>query len=265
MSASAVLLLGRAPGPASVVWQVRDGLRAAGVRVSVAVLPRGCPDAVDIARSADLCVPKDLPAAVLAELAAAGVHACNAPAAAARAQDKAHVLDVLAAAGVPVPRSVPARTWAGVRDLAGGRPAVVKPRTGSGGGGVLLLDGDVPGQPPGPGPWLVQDRVPGDGEDRKLYVAGSSVTGVRRRWPAPADRSGTPFDPGPGLGHLALAAARALGLEICGVDVVPGPDGPVVVDANGFPGFKGVPGAARHLTHHLLTRLPEGASPCASS
>ncbi|MDQ4069776.1 MAG: hypothetical protein M3203_09965, partial [Actinomycetota bacterium] len=51
--------------------------------------------------------------------------------------------------------------------------------------------------------------------------------------------------------RAAVAAGAALGLEIFGVDLVVGGDGPVVVDVNGFPGFKGVPPAAAWIADHL--------------
>ena len=49
------------------------------------------------------------------------------------------------------------------------------------------------------------------------------------------------------------------------MDVLVTPDGPVVVDVNAFPGFKGVPGAGERLGIHLLTRLREEVLSCASS
>ena len=43
-------------------------------------------------------------------------------------------------------------------------------------------------------------------------------------------------------------------------------DGPVVVDVNAWPGFKGVPGAAERLSAHLLARIgSEEVLTCASS
>ncbi|MCP9981522.1 hypothetical protein [Actinomadura madurae] len=46
---------------------------------------------------------------------------------------------------------------------------------------TLLDQGDAfPAR--GPGPWLVQDRIPGDGWDRKLFVVGPHVHGTLRRW-----------------------------------------------------------------------------------
>lgn len=252
---SIALVLGRPPTPASVLPEMCARLEARGVEVTVTVVPAGTglPDAV---WAADLRVLKDLSPAALASLAAhPGAPCCNDPAAVLRAEDKARAMAVLADAGIPVPATWSSGDWADVRRRAGRRPAVVKPRSGAQGRGVLLLDREPPPAPPVPGPWLVQERIPGDGRDRKLYVAGDHVDAVLRDWPAPADRAGSPFAPDPVLRRLASAAATALNLEICGVDVVVSPAGPVVVDVNPFPGFKGVRGAADRLAGHLLSRV----------
>ncbi len=182
-----------------------------------------------------------------------------------RCEDKLLACTRLHLAGVPLPATRCVADWAGVRALADQGPVVVKPRFGTGGSGVLVLDGAAPEAPVGPGPWLVQERVPGDGLDRKLYVIGERVHGVLRSWPAPEDRSGTPFPVPRGLSRVARAAADALDLSTCGVDVVVSPTGPVVVDVNPFPGFKGVPGAAELLAAHLLHRLARTEVPACAS
>jgi ribosomal protein S6--L-glutamate ligase len=237
------LLLGREPGPSSVLHDVRPLLAPAQVDLVVhagGALPE-----------ADLLVLKDLSRQALDEVERSGRAACNRAVAARASLDKAVVVAALAAAGVPVPRSRVLRTWEQVREAAAAASLVVKPQEGTQGAGVLLLDGAAPQEPAAPGPWLVQERVEGDGLDRKLYVVGDEVRGVLRTWPAPADRSGEPFAPPVELTDVACAAARALDLEICGVDVVLTSGGPVVVDVNAFPGFKGVPGAAQLLAGYL--------------
>ena len=261
MSADVHLLLGRPPGPASVLSDVTARLRSAGLVVQMTVVDDRVPPA---AYDAGLLVLKDLPAALLPQLV--GLPCCNSAESALVASDKAHVLGALVAAGVPAPRSAVVQDWAQVQARCAGRPTVVKPRVGEQGRGVLLLDGEAPHTAPAPGPWLVQDRVSSDGLDRKLYVVGEDVAAVLRRWPAPADRNGDVISASSALQELGRAAAAAVGLEIAGVDVLVGPDGPVVVDVNAFPGFKGVPGAAARLADHLLARVhdPE-VVPCASS
>ena len=252
---SVALLLGRPPSARSVLHAVRLHLRVAGVTVTEHVLPDGGP-LPRAAAEADLRVLKDLPAAALRSLAATATGPCSDPASAVlHCEDKALACARLHLAGVPLPETRTVPDWAGVRELAAAGRVVVKPRWGTGGEGVLVLEGPAPAAPAAPGPWLVQECVPGDGLDRKLYVIGDRVHGVLRRWPAPADRAGTPFPVPTALARVARAAAAALDLTICGVDVVVGPTGPVVVDVNPFPGFKGVPGAAELVAAQLLRRL----------
>ena len=264
MTGSVAFVLGRPAGPRSVLHEVQRLLRAAGVEVTVADVLEG--DLLHDAATAELRVLKDLPASTLEVLARRDLDCCNDAAATARTLDKAAVGRVLRAAGVPVPAEVVVGDWREVGRAAAAAPVVVKPCSGTAGQGVLLLDGAAPPRPPAPGPWLVQSRVVGDGLDRKLYVVGDHVDAVLRTWPAPADRSGRPVEADPALQVLARAAASALGLEVCGVDVVVSPAGPVVVDVNAWPGFKGVPGAAARLADHLLARLgAREVLTCASS
>ena len=264
-SRAVALLLGRPPSATSVLHPVRAHLEAAGVLVTEHVLPDGGPLPA-AAGQADLRVLKDLPTAAVQALADARVRSCSdLPSAVLRCEDKLLASTRLHLAGVPLPATRCAADWAEVRALADGGAVVVKPRFGTGGRGVLVLDGPAPATPATPGPWLVQERVPGDGRDRKLYVVGDRVHGVLRSWPAPADRAGTPFPVSRGLSRVARAAADALGLTICGVDVVVSPGGPVVVDVNPFPGFKGVPGAAELLAAHLLRRLSRTEVPACAS
>lgn len=251
----AAFVLGRPPTPGSVLHAVVAGLRAAGVPATVDVVAG--PPLPDRVLRADLRVLKDLEPPALRALVDASTGACvPAPHAVLRSLDKAVVTGRLAAAGVPVPATRVVDRWDAVRAAADCGPVVVKPRTGSQGEGVLLLAGPAPQAPAGRGPWLVQDRVAGDGVDRKLYVAGDVVRGVLRTWPPPpADRPGEPFDPDPDLAALARRAAEAVELAIAGVDALVSAEGPVVVDVNAFPGFKGVPGAAQVLTSRLLRML----------
>ena len=55
----------------------------------------------------------------------------------------------------------------------------------------------------------------------------------------------------PEVRRIALAAGRALGLTLYGLDIIESDEGPVVVDANYFPGYKGVPDAGALIGEHL--------------
>ncbi|MGF1612393.1 MAG: RimK family alpha-L-glutamate ligase, partial [Gammaproteobacteria bacterium] len=163
----------------------------------------------------------------------------------------------LETAGLPVPTGSLATTWAEALALAQGRAVVVKAvdgRLGRGARVVVVEAAAGPPEAPFPGPYLVQDRVTHDGWDRKVYVAGPAYRGLLKPWPRRGSADRRPFAPEPMLGDLALAVGRVLGLEIYGVDFVVGGTGPLIVDVNVFPGFKGVPEAARLIVDHLIER-----------
>lgn len=92
------------------------------------------------------------------------------------------------------------------------------------------------------------------GGDRKVYVVGDRVAGVLRPWPATSlqDKVGRPFKPTRIERGIAMSVGEELGLEIYGVDLLASVTGPVVVDVNAFPGFKGARGAEIWLADHLL-------------
>ena len=248
-------LYGVSPSRQSVVHGVRRLLEKAGARVVEARATGDAPPrellAADVValRALD---ERTLPTAEA--LAAAGVRCVNTPAATAAARDKVTAQRGLEAGGVAAPAARVELEWAAARAAALASPTVVKAARGSRGRGVLTPGAELPEEPPFAPPYLLQEAVAGDGLDRKLYVVGDEVRGVARRWPAVtlADKTGRPFVPSDELRELALAAARALGLDLCGVDVVVAPDRAVVVDVNAFPGYKGVADAAELLARHLL-------------
>ncbi|CAN5140929.1 hypothetical protein BH18ACT4_BH18ACT4_05270 [soil metagenome] len=247
-------VLGSEPGPASLLPAVLAGLHQTGATTTVQ-LAHELRD-VDVVSGADVVVLRALSIDALDRLRpleATGVRCCNRIGATAAARDKAESARLLAEAGVPAPATVVFDNWASVQDLASSRPVVAKPVHGSRGHGVVFLDRGQRCRAPWPGPYLVQDRIDHDGRDRKVYVVGTRVAGVVRRWPPVtlSDKHGAAFAPDREERDAALAAGAALGLEIYGVDLLAGAEGPMVVDVNAFPGFKGVPAAATWVTEHL--------------
>jgi ribosomal protein S6--L-glutamate ligase len=123
-----------------------------------------------------------------------------------------------------------------------------------------VLSGDaasLPDDAPFEGPFLVEPLLRHDGTDRKLYVAGSSVRGLRKPSTLAAGHvtAGDPFDPDEGLRDLALRVGDVLGVHLYGIDLVLTDAGPVVVDVNAFPGFRGVERAELLVADHVLTHL----------
>lgn len=255
-------VLGKPVRNGSVFPAVFRHLRRCGVPTRVH-LPHEADDLTPpwLSRSA-LIVHRGLkPAALdaLADLEWAGSHCCNPVAPTVLVQDRYSLLRRLDAAGLPVPRSTLAMTWPEVLARAQGGAMVVKAVDGSRGRGVgvVRLDASEPPiEAPFRGPYIMQEQIATDGWDRKVYVMGRACRGLLKSWPRRDPRAAQPFVPEPLLCDLALAVGQILELEIYGVDFVAGETEPRIVDVNVFPGFKGVPGAARLIADHLL-RSPD--------
>ena len=244
------LVLGKPPGD-SILSEVAVRVRHEGFRVAIH-LPHKANEAVPAwLFDVDLVVQRGLDPRALAaigRLEEAGIRCCNPVAAVRAVQDRLVLTRTLVAAGLPTPAASAVCTWADAVTAAGGAAVAVKARDGRRGrsaGAVLAPDGRLPAMAPFDGPYLVQDFVTGAGREHKLYVAGRDV----RVLLAPASRplGYEPAEPpeAPALVDLALRTGRALGLQIYGVDVLMGADGPHIVDVNAFPGFRRVPDAAR--------------------
>jgi ribosomal protein S6--L-glutamate ligase len=198
--------------------------------------------------------------ALLAALRAAEVHGVpvvNPAAAVGAVVDKAGMAAALAAAGIPTPRS-----WLGhphrLAAVPGlDLPIVLKPMTGDNARGLRVVSTrEELASVAWPEPVaLAQEWHRSDAHDIKLYVAGAAVWAVRR--PSPVDDDGTVRATGdagrrvaatPQLQAIARACAQLFGLSLCGVDCVPGPAGPLVIEVNDFPNYRGV---GRRVDHDL--------------
>ncbi len=165
------------------------------------------------------------------------------------AQDKLTACRRLRAVGVPVPRTWATADLALVGELLERGPLVVKPVRGHRGAGVVVLEhpDDLATllAPMSDVPFVVQEHVPGPGEDLKVYVVGEHVYAVRKPFsPDSFTVAGRPVPVTDEVGDIALRCGVALGLGLYGLDMIESPEGPVVVDVNYFPGYKGVPDVA---------------------
>jgi len=186
----------------------------------------------------------------LGVLAARGVTVLNPAGALLAAHDKLLTARLLRRAAIPHPR-----TWS----VRGDRPpppsieppAVVKPRHGSWGRSVALcttraaLDEEL--DRVRHETWyrahgaILQELVPPVGHDLRLVVAGHRVVGAVRRVAAAGEwrtnvalgAERVAVTPPPAAIGLALAATRALGTVLAGVDLLPTDQGFVVLEVNG--------------------------------
>jgi len=196
---------------------------------------------------------------VLGRIAARGTPVINAPGALEAAIDKYLSLARLAAAGLPVPRTIVVQNAAAVtrawEDL--GRDCVVKPLFGSRGRDLERLTG-----PADIARWLaaragrrfvayLQEYVRHPGWDARLLVVGDTDFAMRRHapdgdWRTNVSRGGRPeaFAPPAAWVELARQAAATLGADIAGVDLAGDDQGRVVIlEVNAVPGWRALEAA----------------------
>lgn len=253
------LLVRRVPDrPSSLLREVVSRLRRRGHTVSGAivedVLLPADPRAVDDDVMFLLKSHTETALSHAAALHARGARVFNPYPACAAAQDKVLANQRLAAAGVRVPDTWVTGSPGTCRHLLDDGPLVVKPVRGHRGAGVHVVR--TPRQldrlPDPGGPVVVQRHVDGPGHDLKVYVVGSRVWAVRKPFDATSfTRPGEPVPVTAEVEDLARRVGRVSGLDLFGIDVIEGPDGPTVVDLNYFPGYKGCEEVAGPMADHV--------------
>ena len=106
-------------------------------------------------------------------------------------------------------------------------------------------------------PVILQALVASDGWDIKVWVIDQHVYAARRRTPLEANASKKDFPLSTSempeqLLYVIQEIGRVFHLHLYGVDLLMTERGPMVVDINSFPGFRGVPDA-----DHALVTLVE--------
>jgi ribosomal protein S6--L-glutamate ligase len=215
---------------------------------------------------------------LLGRLAARGTPVVNSPRGLEIAIDKYLSLARMAAAGLPVPRTIGAQSPDAIRAAwhSLGRDCVAKPIFGSRGRGIAritdeaslvpLIDAATAASPAGSVAYL-QEFLPHDGWDVRILLVGQDAFAIRRfavggEWRTNVSLGGRPeaFSPPADWVELARAAARAVETEIAGVDLLPARDGRVVVlEVNAVPGWQGLEAAtgipvADTIVRHLECR-----------
>jgi ribosomal protein S6--L-glutamate ligase len=196
--------------------------------------------------------------AVVRQFEMMGVFTANDSQAISRARDKLRALQLLARSGIGLPVTGFAHSTkdiAGLLETVGGPPVVVKLTEGTQGVGVVLaetrkaaesviaafrqLNANI----------LVQEYIKeARGADIRAFVVGGRVVASVKRQSAPGEfrsnlhRGGTAEQVRltPEERSIASRAAKTMGLNVCGVDVVRSTHGPVVLEVNSSPGLEGV-------------------------
>lgn len=111
-------------------------------------------------------------------------------------------------------------------------------------------------------PIILQEFAAGDGWDIKLWVIDQHIYAARRRTPLdpqapkvdhPIPQEELPAD----WEHITREIGRVFNLHLYGVDLLLTSRGPIIVDVNSFPGFRGVPQADSALVDMVERQLQE--------
>ena len=218
--------------------------------------------------------------AVLRQFEMMGVYPLNESVAIGRSRDKLRSLQLLARDGVGLPVTAFANDSArsdDVIEIVGGTPVVIKLLEGTQGIGVVL--GETPNSARSvieafngaDIPILVQEFIKeAEGRDIRAFVIGRRVVATMERRGAKGDfrsnlhRGGTAkqAELSPVERVTALKAARAMGLNVAGVDMLRSHRGPVVMEVNSSPGLEGIESATKvDVAKDIIVFLEKHASP----
>lgn len=205
-----------------------------------------------------------------------GVPVMNSPRAIERCVDKFYTSALLYEAGLATPETIVCErtedALAAVRELG---DVIIKPLFGSMGHGMVRVSDPeiafrvVRALDMARAVFYVQRVVDHDGCDIRAFVVGDRVVAAMERrsrdggWRTNISLGGEAraIELSPAMSELALRAARAVGADYAGVDLLPARDGTVhVLEVNGIPGWSGVQTTtstdiAGAIIDHLVTKV----------
>ena len=200
---------------------------------------------------------------VVRQFESQGVYVANSADSILRSRDKLTASQILSHQGIPVPRTALVTSWRDTEraiSRVGGVPCVIKASQGTQGNSVhlarsirdanehvyrLLANRETV---------LVQEYIrESHGKDVRVIVAGGEVVAAMRRV-----ARGREFRSNFHLGgqveaielkgdyaKIAIRAANLLGIEVGGVDLLEGRNGPILLEVNSSPGLEGIEKASK--------------------
>ncbi|MDH4943743.1 30S ribosomal protein S6--L-glutamate ligase [Sulfurimonas sp. C5] len=201
-----------------------------------------------------------------------------------RSRDKLRSLQILSKNGVDMPKTVFASNKSSAKDviaLSGGAPLVLKILEGTQGVGVVLVDSEKAAKSVLDAFYgmdvnlLVQEYIEeAGGADIRAFVVNGEVVGAMRRQGAEGDFRSNLHQGGKAVAHklnrkekaTALAAAKHMGLGICGVDMIPSKRGPLVMEVNSSPGLEGIEkSTGLDIAGKIMDYIESNVTPAAST
>lgn len=200
-------------------------------------------------------------AAVVRQFEMMGVYAVNESVAITRARDKLRSMQLLARRDIGMPVTGFAHSPDDIPDLidmVGGAPLVVKLLEGTQGIGVVLCDNRKSAESVIEAflginvNIMVQEFIQESaGSDIRCFVVGDKVVASMSRHAQPGEFRSNLHRGGsakatkitPTERRAAVSAARVMGLNVAGVDLIRSNHGPLVLEVNSSPGLEGIENA----------------------
>ncbi|MDE0046204.1 MAG: 30S ribosomal protein S6--L-glutamate ligase [bacterium] len=196
--------------------------------------------------------------AVVRQFEMMGVYSINESVAISRSRDKLRSMQLMARRDIGMPVTGFAHTTDDIPDLikmVGGAPLVVKLLEGTQGVGVVLCETQKAAESVMEAFFgidvniMVQEYIEeAGGADVRCFVIGDRVVAAMRRQAQPGEFRSNLHRGGsaelarisPAERRTAVGAARAMGLNVAGVDLIRSNHGPLVLEVNSSPGLEGI-------------------------
>lgn len=191
----------------------------------------------------------------------AGVPVINPHGPVTRAKNKIRTMQVLKRKNIPMPKSYVVRSAEYIEDVMddiGSHPVILKSAIGSKGVGVSIIESkrglrsivDMLVEDENSAPIILQEYVKESrGRDLRVFIVGNKIVAAMERIARKRGEFRSNFSLGGKVKvaelsskekRIAIAAAKALGLDIAGVDLIRSKDGPKVLEVNSNPGLQGI-------------------------
>lgn len=196
--------------------------------------------------------------AIVRQFEVMGVVSANPSQAITRSRDKLRCMQILSGAGLGLPITGFARSVSDVDDLinmVGGAPLVIKLLEGTQGIGVVLAETKKAASSVIEAFYglgnniLIQEYIKeAKGTDIRAFVVDGKVVGAMKRTAKEGEfrsnlhRGGTAeiVKLSRAERATAISAAKAMGLTVAGVDMLPSARGPLILEVNSSPGLEGI-------------------------
>lgn len=231
----------------------------------------------------DAIIPRVLPgmtnygAAIVRQFEMMGTYTPAKSIAITRSRDKLRSLQLLSKAKVGIPKTIFSRETPDVEHLLDqvGTPVIIKLASSTQGNGVVLAETKKAAKSViqafyvNDTSFLIQEFIEESaGVDIRAFVVGNQVVASMQRQSLDDDFRSNIHQGGTGTviklseeeRKVAIRAAKAMGLAICGVDLMRSSRGPLVLEVNSAPGLEGIESATgRNVAGKIIEYIERNA------